>query len=56
MADNPRRISEIHTHLKIPAGTLTESDKVLLENAARTCPVVLSLSPDIKKVIRFEYQ
>ncbi len=55
MANNPRRIAEIHTHLKIPAGILTEEDKKKLENAAATCPVVVSLSPEIRKLITFEY-
>jgi uncharacterized OsmC-like protein len=55
MANNPRRIAEIHTHLKIPAGSLSAGDKSMLENAATTCPVVMSLSPEIKKVIEFEY-
>lgn len=55
MTNNPRRIAEIHTLLKIPSGILTDADKALLENAALNCPVVLSLSPEIKKVIQFEY-
>lgn len=55
MANNPRRIAEIHTHLKIPAGVLTNEDRKKLENAATTCPVVVSLSPEIKKLITFEY-
>lgn len=55
MADNPRRISEIHAAVKVPAGTLTDGDRKLLENGARTCPVIMSLSPEINKVISFEY-
>lgn len=55
MADNPRRISEIHTILQIPDNDLTDKQKAILENAATTCPVMLSLHPDIKKEIIFNY-
>ncbi len=55
MTDHPRRIAEIHTALRIPAGTLSESEKKLLENGAKTCPVIMSLSAEIKKVFSFEY-
>lgn len=55
MADNPRRIAEIHTHLTIPDYGLNEKEKAILENAAKTCPVILSLHPDIKKPIIFSY-
>lgn len=55
MADNPRRISEIHTILQIPDNGLTDKQKTILENAATTCPVMLSLHPDIKKEIIFNY-
>ncbi|MGB4928388.1 MAG: OsmC family protein [Chitinophagales bacterium] len=55
MASNPRRIAEIHCALKIPAGTLTDKDKHLLEVAGKTCPVIQSLSSEIIKKITFEY-
>lgn len=55
MANNPRRIAEIHTRLHIPGKDLTDRQKAILENAANTCPVVFSLHPDIKKVITFNY-
>ncbi|MEZ5014922.1 MAG: OsmC family protein [Chitinophagales bacterium] len=56
MADNPRRISEIHCTLAIPDRGLSDKDKILLENAGRTCPVIQSLSPEIRKVIQFTYK
>jgi len=55
MADNPRRIAELNATVRVPAGTLNEKEKQLLENGARTCPVIMSLSPEIKKQIEFEY-
>jgi putative redox protein len=39
----------------MPARTFTEKEKALLENAARSCPVALSLHPDIAQTLRFVY-
>lgn len=55
MASNPRRIGEIHCHLIIPDRGLGDKQRLILEHAARTCPVIQSLSSDIRKVIRFTY-
>lgn len=55
MASNPRRISEIHCHLTVPDRGLDEKQRMILENAARTCPVIQSLSSEILKVIRFTF-
>lgn len=56
MASNPRRISEIHCHLFIPDKGFSAKDKTILEHAARTCPVIQSLSSEILKVITFTYE
>jgi putative redox protein len=53
MAANPRRISEIIATLKFPPNNFSDKDTAILENTARTCPVALSLHPDIKQVITF---
>jgi uncharacterized OsmC-like protein len=55
MAANPRRIAEIILHFTMPAQNYTDKDRALLENAARTCPVALSLHPDIKQTVTFQY-
>ncbi|PRY14774.1 putative OsmC-like protein [Pontibacter ummariensis] len=56
MAAEPRRIAEVILQFKMPAGkTYTDKEKAMLENAARTCPVALSLHPDIKQTVSFEY-
>ncbi len=55
MASDPRRISEIHCHLIIPDRGLDDKQRLILEHAARTCPVIQSLSSEIRKVIRFTY-
>ena len=54
MAANPRRISRIEIHFYLPSN-LEEKEKSILENAAKTCPVIYSLHPDIEKDIRFNY-
>lgn len=56
MAAEPRRIAEVVLTFTMPAGkAYTEKEKAMLENAARTCPVALSLHPDIKQTITFQY-
>ncbi|MBC5993842.1 OsmC family protein [Pontibacter cellulosilyticus] len=55
MAAEPRRISEIVLNFKMPANSYSAKDRAILENAARTCPVALSLHPDIKQTISFQY-
>lgn len=57
MAANPRRVSELRLDLEFPEGAnYTEKQKMLIENAARTCPVANSISPEIKKVVNFIYR
>jgi uncharacterized OsmC-like protein len=53
MASEPRRISEIHVTIKFAPNTYTDKDKTILENTAKTCPVALSLHPDIKQIVTF---
>lgn len=55
MADNPRRVSEIHVEMRFPTNNYTDKEKQLLENTALACPVAKSLHPDIKQKIRFHY-
>jgi len=54
MEANPRRISKIDVLVNVK-GELTDRDKTLLENAAKTCPVIHSIHPDIIKNIIFKY-
>src|SRR5690606_40745422 len=54
MASTPRRISKIGIHFYLPSG-LEEKKKTILENAAKTCPVMYSIHPDIEKEIKFIY-
>ena len=53
MVNSPRKISEVHLDFYFPVNNYSEKEKAILENAARTCPVILSLHPDIKMEIQF---
>jgi len=54
MASNPRRISKIVVVLDLPFKA-EEKQKRILENTARTCPVLYSLHPEIEKDISFNW-
>ena len=51
----PRRIAQIDVTFTLPA-TLAPQERTLLERAAHTCPVGLSLHPDVRQNIVFEYK
>lgn len=55
MAENPRRVSEIHIDLQFPNNNYSEKDKSIIEKSAKTCPVANSLHPDIKQQVTFSY-
>lgn len=56
MAAEPRRIAEVVLNFTMPAKGYSDKEKAMLENAARTCPVALSLHPDVKQTVSFLYQ
>lgn len=51
----PRRIAQLTVELHLPA-SLNEHDRALMERTAHTCPVALSLNPEIKQEIQFVYE
>ncbi|MFZ1750753.1 MAG: OsmC family protein [Saprospiraceae bacterium] len=53
MASDPRRISGIDVKVKLPSDHYTKKEQKILEKAALTCPVALSLHPDINQNIVF---
>ena len=55
MAANPRRVSEIIVEFTMNGNKYSDKEKELLENAAHTCPVALSLSKDLKQTVIFNY-
>jgi uncharacterized OsmC-like protein len=48
----PRKIDQLAVDIELPPG-LTPEQRATLEHMARTCPVALSLSADIKVDMRF---
>jgi len=55
MGTDPRRIVEIHVTFDMNL-TADEKTRTVLERTALTCPVYLSLHPDIKKEISFNWK
>jgi uncharacterized OsmC-like protein len=51
----PRRIGAIEIAFDM-SGVLEQKDKIILERAAMTCPVFLSLNADIEKRITFDWK
>lgn len=56
MQANPRRIATIEVTMYMPNVAYTPKERTLLENAARTCPVALSLHPELEQKLSFVYQ
>jgi putative redox protein len=55
MASNPRRIGELIVELDFPHNNYTEKEKEIIRRTVYTCPVALSLHPDIKQTIMFNF-
>ncbi|HTF81518.1 MAG TPA: OsmC family protein [Cytophagales bacterium] len=51
--DAPRRIAEIQVKITFSNKNLSSEHKAKLEKIAHSCPVALSLHPDIKQAITF---
>ena len=57
MKTEPRRIGGIDATLHFPASLqLGQKERTILERAAKTCPVVESIHPDIELVIQFNWE
>ncbi|GHM99622.1 stress-induced protein OsmC [Cytophagales bacterium WSM2-2] len=55
MASNPRKIAEIKVTFSHAGLQATEVQKQKLMNAARTCPVALSLADSVKQTVTFNW-
>ncbi len=55
MQSNPRKIAEIKVDFIFPKIEYNSKQKAIIEHAAFTCPVALSLHPDIRQSITFSY-
>lgn len=55
MKSDPRRIGEVVIDLDFPKIEYTEKQKKILQISADTCPVALSLHPDLKQTVRLNF-
>lgn len=55
MAANPRRVAEIHIEYFFPKNNFSDKEKQIIEKAIHTCPVAISLHPDLiqKHILHF---
>jgi putative redox protein len=57
MKADPRRIGEIHLQFHFPESLLVnEKERIIFERAAKTCPVIYSINPEIKVEIVFNWK
>lgn len=55
MASDPRRVAEVIVEFTFPKKGYSEKEKQIVESVAGTSPVPLSLHPDLKQTIRFNW-
>jgi len=55
MASDPRRVAEVIIAFNFPDKGYSEADKQLIESVAGTSPVPVSLHPDLKQTIQFNW-
>ena len=54
-AEGPRRIERLTTHIRLPFGREADPEQIL-EKAALTCPVYLSISAAMEKPVHFHWK
>ncbi len=55
MTSNPRKIAEVIVEFTFQGKNYSEKEKKILEISALTCPVALSLHPELKQTVLFFY-
>lgn len=55
MSAAPRKVAEIVINFRFLANNFSDAQKQLLQDAAYSCPVALSLHPDLKKTVSFNW-
>lgn len=55
MSAEPRRIGEIIVEVTFPKNNFSDKERAVLEAVTKTCPVALSLHPDVKQTIIFNW-
>lgn len=52
MSANPRKVSEVQVEITFPKNNYSDKEKRIIEHIAGTCPVALSLHPDLKQNVK----
>ena len=52
MSAEPRKVSEVQIEIKFPPNNYSDKEKRIIEHIAHTCPVGLSLHPDLKQNVK----
>jgi putative redox protein len=55
MSSDPRRVSAVDVVLRFPHNNYTDQEKRLLSHISKTCPVALSLHPEISQNVTIYY-
>lgn len=56
MAANPRRVKSITCEIDLTGYDYSAKERRILEASAAQCPVLLSLHPDVEKIIHYHYK
>ena len=56
MASQPRKVSKVRITFRHPGLSITPEQEDLLKNAARTCPVALSVSEQLEQEVTFDWK
>jgi uncharacterized OsmC-like protein len=56
MVSDPRRVAKVEVHLRVDPTGLGDKEKEIIERTAHTCPVALSLHPDLVQQISITYE
>jgi len=56
MTDTPRRVGEVIVEFNFPAIAYSEKQKEIIRRTINTCPVSLSLHPDLKQTIHLNFK
>lgn len=55
MSSDPRQIARIDVVFRLAYTDATEAQRAMLQDAARHCPVALSLNPTIEQQVTFDF-
>ena len=55
MSSEPRRIGEIIIEITFPKNNFSEKDKAIFAAITKSCPVALSLHPEVKQTIHLNW-